>query len=163
MEISWNFFISQNGGIIPYFNLGLNVMPMGGKETLNTFLNAKIRDIYNCLIFFYYFIVINIILVDVFHDVTKNKKTRQLCYKKIHKHLYREKSSKLWFRPTITFKIRLKLCFYFDKLFLGATEDGEIGTHVLQMLTKFSHLLVANFVSTTATIEQMLRYFWKVV
>ena len=57
-------------------------MPMGGKETLNTFLNAKIRDIYNCLIFFYYFIVINIILVDVFHDVTKNKKTRQLCYKK---------------------------------------------------------------------------------
>ena len=95
MEISWNCFISQNGGIIPYFNLGLNVMPMGGKETLNTFLNAKIRDIYNCLIFFYYFIVINIILVDVFHDVTKNKKTRQLCYKKIHKHLYREKSSKL--------------------------------------------------------------------
>ena len=32
--------------------------------------------------FFYYFIVINIILVDVFHDVTKNEKTKQLCYKK---------------------------------------------------------------------------------
>ena len=25
---------------------------MGGKETLNTFLNAKMRDIYNCLMFF---------------------------------------------------------------------------------------------------------------
>ena len=52
MEISWNCFISQNGGIIPQINLGLTVMPMGGKETLNTFLNAKIGDIYNCLIFF---------------------------------------------------------------------------------------------------------------
>ena len=34
-------------------------------------------------LFFYYFIVINIILVDVFHDVTENKKTKQLCYEKI--------------------------------------------------------------------------------
>ena len=31
--------------------------------------------------FFYYFIVTNIILVEVFHDVTKNKKAKQLCYK----------------------------------------------------------------------------------
>ena len=39
-------------------------------------------------IFFYYFIVINIILVDVFHDVTKKKqkKTKQLCYKKTYKN-----------------------------------------------------------------------------
>ena len=38
--------------------------------------------------FFYYFIVINIILMDVFHDVSKSKKAKQLCYKKRHKKLY---------------------------------------------------------------------------
>ena len=36
----------------------------------------------------YFFMVINVILVDVFHDVTKNKKATQLCSKKRHKKLY---------------------------------------------------------------------------
>ena len=38
------------------------------------------------LSFFYHFIVINIILMDVFHVATKNKKTKQLCYKKRQKN-----------------------------------------------------------------------------
>ena len=47
----------------------------------------------------------------------------------------------------------------------GATEDGELGTHVLQFFwssafTQFSHPL-AYFVTNTATTEETIRYFWK--
>ena len=47
----------------------------------------------------------------------------------------------------------------------GATEDGELGTHILQFFwssafTQFSHPL-AYFVTNTATTEETIRYFWK--